>query len=298
MVESILEREFLPPLSLLPSLLALTLPQYRTLKKAIGKAEAEVDEAEARRQEEVLGEGRSRSPTQMEGAAAGLDRSGASRDLERGLEEEEGDADDESVRGKTSVPPPMSPLDSQISRRSSHYSRTSRTVGETDTQGTEAPLFKSSARPPPLHRGQRSILDTLTLPKLRRDTLVEFDLNCLGHQCRRFFTLLDRELDKVSSFYGEREEAAIRRFEELSEQWKELADHKKEFQVSFSLHFRAQKADAGSCRLSALESTRRPPCLLPSSHACLLPSSYQAQVSFGGPSLNEPLVRKNYPHRR
>jgi hypothetical protein len=35
--------------------------------------------------------------------------------------------------------------------------------------------------------------------------------------------VLDRELDRVSSFYADREEDAIKRFELLSLQWKELA---------------------------------------------------------------------------
>lgn len=233
MVQGLHQRELLTPLFAAPSLLVLTMPQYRILKKAIGKAEAEIDAVEVAQQEERDGQVRTRSPIQIEAPAADPS-SRANRDLERGMEAD-GEADDESVRGKTSNPPPMSPLDSQISRRSSNYSRTSRIVpGETDTQGTDAPLFKISARPaPPLHRGQRSILDTLTLPKRRRETLVEFDINSLGPQCRRFFTLLDRELDKVSTFYGDREEGAVKRFEELSSQWKELADHKQAFKVVY-----------------------------------------------------------------
>ncbi|BGP39991.1 Xenotropic and polytropic retrovirus receptor 1 [Rhodotorula kratochvilovae] len=49
-------------------------------------------------------------------------------------------------------------------------------------------------------------------------------------QCRRFFTMLDRELERVSGFYADREEEAAKRYEELSAQWRELAIHKKEFQ--------------------------------------------------------------------
>lgn len=40
---------------------------------------------------------------------------------------------------------------------------------------------------------------------------------------RKFFAILDRELDKVDTFYQDRESEAIKRFEELSVQWKELA---------------------------------------------------------------------------
>lgn len=56
-------------------------------------------------------------------------------------------------------------------------------------------------------------------------------LPILPPQCRRFFIVLDRELDKVEDFYKEREKDAVKRFEELKSQWSELADHKKEFQV-------------------------------------------------------------------
>ncbi|GAA5851252.1 hypothetical protein JCM8547_004184 [Rhodosporidiobolus lusitaniae] len=53
----------------------------------------------------------------------------------------------------------------------------------------------------------------------------------LSPQCRRFFTLLDRELERVTQFYADREHEAEKRFDELSAQWKELANHKKEFQA-------------------------------------------------------------------
>jgi hypothetical protein len=42
-------------------------------------------------------------------------------------------------------------------------------------------------------------------------------------QCRRFFTLLDKELERVTSFYADREAEAVERYEQLSYQWKELA---------------------------------------------------------------------------
>ncbi|GJN89321.1 hypothetical protein Rhopal_002301-T1 [Rhodotorula paludigena] len=53
----------------------------------------------------------------------------------------------------------------------------------------------------------------------------------LTPQCRRFFTLLDRELERVTGFYADREEEAVRRFQQLRAQWDELANHKKEFQA-------------------------------------------------------------------
>ncbi|KAI5475192.1 SPX and EXS domain containing protein [Pseudohyphozyma bogoriensis] len=48
---------------------------------------------------------------------------------------------------------------------------------------------------------------------------------------RKFFTVLDRELDRVSSFYQEREDDAVKRFQDLSSQWRELAEHKREYQA-------------------------------------------------------------------
>ncbi|SGY45788.1 BQ5605_C001g00338 [Microbotryum silenes-dioicae] len=47
---------------------------------------------------------------------------------------------------------------------------------------------------------------------------------------KRFFGLMDDELERVSSFYADRETEAFARFEELSGQWKELQSHRKEYQ--------------------------------------------------------------------
>jgi hypothetical protein len=44
-----------------------------------------------------------------------------------------------------------------------------------------------------------------------------------------FFDLLAHELDKVQSFYSAREADALRRFSEIKEQLKELAEHRKVF---------------------------------------------------------------------
>lgn len=65
---------------------------------------------------------------------------------------------------------------------------------------------------------------TLTLDEL---------LKILPRACRRFFTLLDRELEKVSAFYQEREDEAVKRFNDLAVQWKELQAHRKAFEVRF-----------------------------------------------------------------
>lgn len=46
---------------------------------------------------------------------------------------------------------------------------------------------------------------------------------------RRFFTVLDGELEKVEAFYHERESDAIRRSHQLQAQLKELAEHRRVF---------------------------------------------------------------------
>lgn len=53
----------------------------------------------------------------------------------------------------------------------------------------------------------------------------------LPSEGQQLFKTLDLELDKVSKFYGEREVDAKTRFQELGSQWKELEDHKREFQA-------------------------------------------------------------------
>lgn len=62
----------------------------------------------------------------------------------------------------------------------------------------------------------------LSLPEL---------LAILPPTCKKFFALLDRELERVEAFYKERENEAIKRFDDLQSQWKELSAHKVEFQV-------------------------------------------------------------------
>lgn len=60
-------------------------------------------------------------------------------------------------------------------------------------------------------------------------------LNLLPPACRKFFTRLDREIDRVEEFYGAREADALRRYAQLAAQWKELANHKKELEVGSAL---------------------------------------------------------------
>lgn len=51
----------------------------------------------------------------------------------------------------------------------------------------------------------------------------------LPPQNRRFFVILDRELDRIDGFYGDRLRDAEKRFGELEAQWLELAEHKRAF---------------------------------------------------------------------
>ncbi|GAA5959606.1 hypothetical protein JCM3765_007215 [Sporobolomyces pararoseus] len=74
-----------------------------------------------------------------------------------------------------------------------------------------------------------------------QDSLDEV-LERIPPQSKKFFKLVDKELAKVESFWEDRMDQALKRYEELSEQWKELADHKKEYQASQSVELHAPKA--------------------------------------------------------
>jgi hypothetical protein len=86
---------------------------------------------------------------------------------------------------------------------------------------------------------------------------------CLPDE-RRFFTTLDAELEKVESFYHDRETDAIRRSEELKAQLRELAEHRRVFHEA-----EAERGKTGVRRLaqevgkhvpfvSALEAPQQP----------------------------------------
>ncbi|KAJ9120852.1 hypothetical protein QFC22_002786 [Naganishia vaughanmartiniae] len=60
------------------------------------------------------------------------------------------------------------------------------------------------------------------------ETIEELYKICYADE-RRFFTVLDAELEKVEAFYHERESDAIRRSHELQAQLKELAEHRRVF---------------------------------------------------------------------
>ena len=64
------------------------------------------------------------------------------------------------------------------------------------------------------------------------DTPLSDLLEQLPPGSRKFFTVLDREFDRVSEFYGARELDAVRRYKNLEDQWKALEEHKREYQVS------------------------------------------------------------------
>lgn len=96
-----------------------------------------------------------------------------------------------------------------------------------------------------------------------QDSLEEV-IDRIPPQSKRFFKLADKELEKVGAFWGDRMEQALARFEELSQQWEELAstdylsllaptrpltewsfsasDHKKAYQASQSVELHAPKA--------------------------------------------------------
>jgi hypothetical protein len=98
----------------------------------------------------------------------------------------------------------------------------------------------------------------------QKDSLEEV-IDRIPPQSKKFFKLTDKELAKVELFWEDRMEQAKTRFEELSQQWKELTgaqsfptfdacatsdscfdnlptDHRKEYQASQSVELHAPKA--------------------------------------------------------
>ena len=207
------------------------------------------------------------------------------RDVERGLDALDDDDDDEQ---DTTVKPAESPAEGPergFSSRSSHYaspalsptfsqgrSELSPEHDSDDTQGTGQALIRESpadagakndsppvtrkrsfSRPKPPTRDFSSPAKrkwrTGFSPGMSLRELQE----AMPKQSRRFVKMLDRELERVSGFYADREGEAVERYEQLSAQWRELvstcrgcflsalaiailtsccpADHKKEFQA-------------------------------------------------------------------
>lgn len=210
------------------------------------------DEEDAKQEGEEIP--RSQSPVKM---------SESDRDLERGEEadaEGENDGPSSSHIGRR---PGRAP--SLVISTRSHQSVEE--LSDAPTHSTDAPFFRQGdhddAPPPsvnnvttpsspfrpsfslPMVALSRTPTRTLTKsgdfnPKRYRPgfpttlTLDELEAR-LPPQSKKFFNVLDKELDRVSGFYREREDEAIQRFEELSSQWKELASHKTEFKVSFDI---------------------------------------------------------------
>ncbi|KAK4704706.1 hypothetical protein P7C70_g1494, partial [Phenoliferia sp. Uapishka_3] len=235
---------------------------YRILKKAIGKAVEELEDGVQPGSSGQPAEGAEGSrPVRRRGTSGGVENI----DLERGLsdgEHEDSDGEDgehterpriaKPKRSETTLTPSSphdtdndqprvsSPVQSDITRNSSSREE----LSETPTANSKHPLFRtnssqSQAPPrntPPRQRSLKRVDTYLTgamdvnprkwrkeySPTLSLDEL----LKILPPACRKFFTILDRELEKVESFYGTKEEEANKRLAELKSQWRELADHK------------------------------------------------------------------------
>ncbi|GAA5878523.1 hypothetical protein JCM16303_002109 [Sporobolomyces ruberrimus] len=197
-------------------------------------------------------------------------------DLERGaVAEDSDDADDERIPVSKSpesydrgqhfpAPDDTKSTGSQRPpsiRRLSGLSASSREHSdETTKSGTNLVPKPTVSRKPSKSRLMRASGDMLkptmdrmksdsekpTLRKWRfgltpQDSLEEV-IDRIPPQSKRFFKLADKELEKVGAFWGDRMEQALARFEELSQQWEELANHKKAYQASQSVELHAPKA--------------------------------------------------------
>ncbi|GAA5978749.1 hypothetical protein JCM11641_006165 [Rhodosporidiobolus odoratus] len=250
---------------------------YRLLKKQIGKAEAELlalddEEGEKKRAAASGPEGRAGNGGHAPAAGTSQERrrrheGEGERDLERGRDEDEDeDADTEAARKTSRSSAPASPVSPRhsinpplASPGMSHISSASRDHSD-ESHGTSRPLVRDQSQQsrrshrspilPQMSRlsRQRSSEEKQERPRgpnrrWRDDLSPAMELEeiyaKIPTQCRKFFTLLDKELDRVSGFYADREAETVKRYEDLSAQWKELANHKKEFQA-----FRANELHA------------------------------------------------------
>ncbi|GAA6058085.1 hypothetical protein JCM3770_001104 [Rhodotorula araucariae] len=187
------------------------------------------------------------------------------RDLERGRDSDADDddspparrplkrsKDDPAPATPTAAPPATSPIPSPgLSALSSSFGE----PNSDDTHYSNKPLTRADGRkspeldthanghglPHPSTRKDSKARDTFSgrpadsRRKWREGFSGNMELDEVVEkcppQCRRFFAVLDRELERVSGFYADREEEAAKRYEELSAQWRELAAHKKEFEA-------------------------------------------------------------------
>jgi hypothetical protein len=208
---------------------------------------------------------------------------GRNRDVERGLD----GLDDENEQA-TTVRSAKSPAEAPARRLSSRSSQDaspalSPTFSQArwelspehdsdDTQGTGQALIRESpadagakddlrpaarmrsfSRPKPPTRDFNSPAKRKWRTGFSPDMSLRELQDAMPKQSRRFVKMLDRELERVSGFYADREGEAVERYEQLSAQWRELvstcsaccvfalasailinscaADHKKEFQA-------------------------------------------------------------------
>ncbi|GAA6063122.1 hypothetical protein JCM10212_002325 [Sporobolomyces blumeae] len=201
----------------------------------------------------------STSPSEDAGDAGPIDVDTPQDDLESGRGAESDDADDERARrvrrngsyGADSAassaavktasairPSPLrrnSALSSSSRERSDETTRTNtRLVSKPPADKVDKTIGRRTSTDK-FRTGERFRSDDPTRRKWRfgltpQDSLEDVLDKC-PPQSRRFFKLLDRELDKVNAFWEDRQQEAIDRYDALGEQWKELADHKKEFQA-------------------------------------------------------------------
>lgn len=222
-----------------------------------------------------------------QGAAAGPNLhavgvvNGRNGDLERGRD---GTDDEQDTTVKPAKPPAEGP-GRRLSSRSSHYaspalsptfsqgrSELSPEHDSDDTQKTGQALIRESpsdagakndspsetrtrsfSRPKPPTRDFSSPAKRKWRTGFSPDMSLRELQDAMPKQSRRFVNMLDRELERVSGFYADREGEAVERYEQLSAQWRELvstcrlcflstlasailinrcaADHKKEFQA-------------------------------------------------------------------
>lgn len=143
-----------------------------------------------------------------------------------------------SLRDQDDVPTSKRP---STSRRLSGLSASSREQSDETTKSAKAlvakpTLSRKSSKPrlrpngdhfkPTINRIKSSD-EKQTLRKWRfgltpQDSIEEV-IDRIPPQSRKFFKLVDKELEKVGAFWDDRMEQALKRYDELSQQWKELA---------------------------------------------------------------------------
>ncbi|GAA6021422.1 hypothetical protein JCM10207_004728 [Rhodosporidiobolus poonsookiae] len=242
---------------------------YRQLKKAIGRAQEELIALDEGGEPPVEPSGRATSAPGGSGGQGASRADGGAKaraeesDLERGRDEEadhEGDTSSEPpspTRGKSTRPSTPSRLPDLVTSplSSPGLSELSSSHGHSDqTQGTSKGLVRLASRAsshrsqpgasPQTSRATRNLTrhdsqngrfprgpNRRWRPGLSPSMELTEVVEQIPPQCQKFFKRLDKELERVTGFYADREQEAVRRYEDLSAQWAELANHKKEFQA-------------------------------------------------------------------